>query len=38
VALGGGMTERAADEMKDRARRDGMPRDTFIRRYGKGRG
>ncbi len=38
VALGGCMTERAADEMKDRARRDGMPRDTFIRRYGKGRG
>jgi len=34
VALGGGMSERDADAMKRRAREEGMPRDTFIRRFG----
>ena len=34
VGLGGSMSEREADGLKDRAKRDGMPRDTFIRRYG----
>ena len=34
VALGGAVSEREAQAMQSRARRDGMPRDTFIRRYG----
>jgi hypothetical protein len=34
VALGGGMSEREAVVLRERARRDGLPRDTFIRRYG----
>ena len=34
VALGGAMSERDADGMKAKARKDGMPRDTFVRRFG----
>ncbi|ADW67669.1 sporulation domain-containing protein [Granulicella tundricola] len=34
VALGGAMSESEANVMRNKARRDGMPRDTFIRRYG----
>jgi hypothetical protein len=34
VALGGAMSEGEAKAMLSRARRDGLPRDTFTRRYG----
>jgi hypothetical protein len=34
VALGGAMSEGEANATLQRARRDGLPRDTFIRRYG----
>jgi hypothetical protein len=34
VALGGPMSQAQADAMRNRARRDGLPRDTFIRLYG----
>jgi hypothetical protein len=33
VALGGAMSETEAQAMRNRARRDGMPGDTFIKRY-----
>ncbi len=35
VALGGTMSEAQAEAVKRLAHRDGMPRDTFVRRYGK---
>ena len=35
VSLGGPMSEADATALLHRARRSGMPRDTFIRRYGK---
>jgi len=34
VGLGGAMSEEEAGAMKGLARKDGMPRDTFARRYG----
>lgn len=33
VSLGGPMSEEAARALQHRARREGMPRDTFVRRY-----
>ena len=35
VALGGAMSEQQAEAVRRLAHRDGMPRDTFIRRYNK---
>ena len=34
IALGGAMSRDQAESLRNMARRDGMPRDTFVRNYG----
>ncbi|MDP9039074.1 MAG: SPOR domain-containing protein, partial [Acidobacteriota bacterium] len=34
IALGGAMSRNEAETIRERARRVGLPRDTFVRNYG----